>query len=88
MKKLFFYLLAAYVILCVAMALTSCDMEINNNLDGNPEEYHEQVANTRWRLAEVMDQNNKWVSPEFYPGFDIPELSSNGRSRHDDSHKC
>ena len=73
MKKI--YLLAAYVILCTAMMLTSCDMEFSSGDDGNTEEYEAQVANTRWQLAEVMNQNNEWIQPEFYPGLDIPLLS-------------
>lgn len=75
MKKKFLYLLAAYLILCIAMALTSCDAEFSNDVNGSPEEYHAKIANTHWQLAEVMNQNNEWVSPEFYAGFDIPDLS-------------
>lgn len=54
------------------MALTSCDAEFSNDVNGSPEEYHAKIANTHWQLAEVMNQNNEWVSPEFYAGFDIP----------------
>ena len=58
------------------ITLTSCDMEFSNSSDDrNPEEYRAQVANTRWQLTEVTNQNNEWVAPEFYTGFDIPLLS-------------
>ena len=67
-----------FALLCMmaTMTLTSCDMEFSSGGDdGNPEEYQAQVANSRWQLAEVMNQNNEWVKPEFYPGLDIPLLS-------------
>ncbi len=72
MKKFLFLFAAAMM---TTIALTSCDIETSSGDDGNPEEHHEQIANTGWQLTEVMNQNNEWVAPEFYPGFDIPKLS-------------
>ena len=75
MKRYFIWMIAAILTLCGTMTLTSCGVEINNDEHGNPEEYQAQIANTRWELKEVMNHNNEWVSPEFFEGLDIPELS-------------
>ena len=74
MNKIKLWMIAT---MTAALTLTSCsDMEFSSGGDdGNPEEYQAQVANSRWQLAEVMNQNNEWVKPEFYPGLDIPLLS-------------
>jgi len=68
-------MLAAILTFCGAMILTSCDIDSGSSDDGNAEENRAQIANTQWQLAEVMNQNNEWVQPDFYPGPDIPKLS-------------
>lgn len=72
MKTIFIMAVAAIM---ATMTLTSCDIEINNVDEGKSEEYQKQIANTRWQLTAVMNQNNEWVQPDFYPDLDIPELS-------------
>lgn len=62
-------------VLSISMLLTSCDMEFNNDDIRNPEEFQAQISNSSWRLTEVRNENNLWVTPDFYSGLDIPELS-------------
>ena len=72
MKKTRIWMLVAMMAI---VSMASCGMEFSSGDDKNPEEYHQQIANTRWKLSEVTNQNNEWVSPESSPGFNIPELS-------------
>lgn len=60
------------VILTFGLGLTACEVDDSPT---DTEEYKAQIANTRWQMAAVVNQNNEWVEPEFYPGMDIPELS-------------
>ena len=72
MKK---FLVMVVTAMMATMVLTSCEMEFSNDGDEKHEDYQAKVANSHWQLAEVMNHNNEWVSPNFYPGLDIPELS-------------
>lgn len=75
MKAFFLQLFAASLMLCMVMALTACDTEFSNDTDGSQEDCHAGIANTRWQLAEVMNDNSQWVRPDAYAELDIPEMS-------------
>ena len=62
-------------ILSCGLMLTACDVEFSGGDDSTADEYRAKIANTRWQMTEIMNQNNEWVNPSFYTGVDIPELS-------------
>ena len=53
------------------MALISCSVD---NDDVKTDNYRSLIANTHWQLSEILDPNNRWMSPVDYPMLDIPEL--------------
>ena len=64
----------AALLAVAAIVFTACSSSGSDD-DTTTDELHAKIANTRWQLAEVMNQNNEWVDPAFYSGVDIRELS-------------
>lgn len=76
MKKKLLWMLAT--ILSCGLMLASCEID---NTDVKTDEYRTKIANTRWQLIEVQDQNSRWQSISLNPVLDIPEVwfsSGNG----------
>lgn len=71
MKKIVWMLAA---ILFSGLMLTACNTSSGTD-ETTPDEFQAKIANTRWELAEILNQNNEWVAPSFYAGVDIRELS-------------
>ena len=73
MKKSSIRMLAA--ILTCGLMMAACGVEVSNSGGTSTDEMHAKIANTRWQMTEVLNQNNEWVAPDFYTGVDIRELS-------------
>ena len=69
MKKI---LMMAAILIC-GLVMAGCSSSSDDDTTTN--EMHAKIANTRWQMTEVLNQNNEWVDPAFYTGVDIRELS-------------
>ena len=56
MKKSFIRMLAA--ILTCGLMMAACGVEVSNSGGNSTDEMHAKIANARWQMTEVLNQNN------------------------------